>query len=124
MVTELAPGGNLLRLIDPETPCSLEVASRIITGVFCWLCVIHRFGFAHCDLKPANVLLAEGVPKIDHLGISRFVFGSKRGNTPVGTTAYNAPDLTRRHPFCDEDSDRNLECYSHYLGTSPLAKKH
>lgn len=92
MITEFAPGGNLSKWINRSKPCSIDRTLRVFSGILRGLAAIHRSGIAHCDIKPANILLAGETAKIGDLGISRFLSGSHRSGVAAGTIAYLPPE--------------------------------
>lgn len=74
-------------------------------------------GVLHCDLKPANLLLArDGSVRMADLGLARMLGGSEtdeRGNMILGTPAYIAPERVNNDIGVD---DHRADIYS--LGVS------
>ncbi|UCB52469.1 MAG: tetratricopeptide repeat protein [Candidatus Zixiibacteriota bacterium] len=66
---------------------------------------LHLRGTVHCDLKPDNLKLTEGIfgPKILDFGLSERI-GSKRGQETKGTLPYMAPEMFNQ-AVLDERSD-------------------
>lgn len=70
---------------------------EILKEVVCGLEYIHKQGFIHCDIKPENILVAEGSPaKITDLG---YAHKKSTEKTPVPvrfTLPYAHPDLQQK----------------------------
>lgn len=47
--------------------------ARILFKLLASLKIIHNFGIAHCDIKPANILLDDGYPMIIDFGLSEMI---------------------------------------------------
>ena len=76
----------------PLTPANLH---GLAIGVATALTAIHGAGVIHRDLKPGNVLLAPGSPKVIDFGIARALEAHRqhtRTDQMVGTVAYMAPE--------------------------------
>jgi serine/threonine protein kinase len=69
---------------------------RMIRDIGCGVAYMAANGFAHMDLKPANILVSvDGVGRIADLGMSRLVAGAKLGRSPneIVTTWWRPPEL-------------------------------
>ena len=78
-------------------PPTLRYAGRLFAQMIQGVQAIHNAGFLHLDIKPSNILLAEGgVPKLADLGLARLL--DARGLVHVdqvaGTPGYMAPEQT------------------------------
>jgi hypothetical protein len=92
---ELMPGGSLAdRLRDG--PFDPRAAAELVRHLTAGLDATHRVGLVHCDLKPANVLLAaDGTPKLADFGLARRYDDADRQTrtgTVRGTPSYMAPE--------------------------------
>lgn len=72
IVSELCVGGSLADLartgsVDPATACDL--VSQACRG----LAHLHHHDLLHLDIRPANVLLADGAPRLVDFGLARWV---------------------------------------------------
>jgi serine/threonine protein kinase len=88
----------------------------VVEGVVRGLSEAHQNGIAHCDLKPANILLAVAdgsvVPKIADFGLGRAQVGRSDASAQAsqagvgGTTMYLPPEslqpFVQRSPFKDD----------------------
>ena len=52
----------------------------------------HARSIIHLDLKPQNILLDNGVPKITDWGLSRLISGASHSVSPLFTVFYAAPE--------------------------------
>jgi len=92
---ELMLGGALDEqlLTGPMAP---RAAAELIHKLAAALDATHRVGILHCDLKPANVLLAaDGTPKVADFGLARQYQDDNRltrTGTVRGTPSYMAPE--------------------------------
>jgi eukaryotic-like serine/threonine-protein kinase len=102
LVVEYVDGPTLSEVIARNGPLSGGNLHSVAVGVATALAAIHGAGVIHRDLKPGNVLLALGTPKVIDFGIARaFEATSRHTQTDqmVGTVAYMAPERfeTDRH---------------------------
>ncbi|AGZ41250.1 WD-40 repeat-containing serine/threonine protein kinase [Actinoplanes friuliensis DSM 7358] len=95
LVVEYVDGPSLAQVIAGQGPLSGGSLHSVAVGVATALSAIHGAGVIHRDLKPGNVLLARGMPKVIDFGIARaFEATSQHTRTDqmVGTVAYMAPE--------------------------------
>ncbi|RKN03225.1 bifunctional serine/threonine-protein kinase/glutamate ABC transporter substrate-binding protein [Streptomyces radicis] len=94
LATEFVPGPTLLAAVrgGPLQPA-------LCTGVFAALAealaAVHGQGVVHRDVKPHNVILAPGGPRLIDFGIARAAEHTRltrTGHTP-GTAGYTAPEV-------------------------------
>lgn len=96
---------ELLKHSEPITDfakaASFEKKANLLISVLQALSYLHRRTVIHRDLKPDNILVAEGVPRLLDFGLS-----VKRGQETEteGTLAYMAPEIFRGS-FADVASD-------------------
>ena len=96
-VMELCDGGSLADRLaaGPLPPADLV---PILAGVADGLASLHARGIVHRDVKPHNVLLAGGHPKLADFGLARpeqpdAAAALTATGTTVGTLAYLAPEV-------------------------------
>ncbi len=102
-VMELADDAERGRLIDPAKYVPLTLAemrtrrgripadecARLGVEVARVLASLHRRGLVHRDVKPSNIILVSGVPKLGDVGL---VAAAANAHTFVGTEGYVPPE--------------------------------
>lgn len=94
MISEFCDDGNLTDYLERKkwsTDLSLQMLSEASQGMM----FLHSHKVIHGDLKPANILVNQGVAKIADFGLSKFRQStSYNGATTVrGTHGYMAPEV-------------------------------
>ncbi|MGA5299332.1 serine/threonine protein kinase [Nucisporomicrobium flavum] len=101
LVVEYVDGPSLAEVVEDRGPLRAAALHSLAVGVATALTGIHGAGVIHRDLKPDNVLLAPGSPKVIDFGIARaFEATSQHTRTDqmVGTVAYMAPERFSSEP--------------------------
>ena len=95
LVVEYVDGPSLAEVVEERGPLTAANLHSVAIGVATALTAIHGAGVIHRDLKPRNVLLAPGSPKVIDFGIARAMEATSthsRTDQMVGTVAYMAPE--------------------------------
>lgn len=94
-VSQFIDGGTLRTRIGFRTGTGLpaEEVVELVRGVLLGLEYLHAADVVHLDLKPDNVLLQQGVPRLADFGLARVLLGSYvRQADPLGTVLYQPPE--------------------------------
>ncbi len=96
-VMPFVKGESLKQRLDRKEPVRLDEALRIATEVADGLDHAHRHGVIHRDVKPGNILLADGHAYIADFGIARIVEVGlttelTRTGLALGTPSYMSPE--------------------------------
>ncbi len=112
---------TLLRATRLDTPTALSVTLKLCDAIG----AVHVAGIIHCDVKPANVIIVDGVPKLIDFGLAKIVniptsanFGDLKypalsvPNGFFGTPIYSAPE--QKHPSAHSlpKYDSRVDIYS------------
>ncbi|GAA3927550.1 serine/threonine protein kinase [Actinoplanes auranticolor] len=95
LVVEYVDGPSLAEVVEERGPLTASNLHSVAIGVATALTAIHGAGVIHRDLKPRNVLLAPGSPKVIDFGIARALEATSahtHTDQMVGTVAYMAPE--------------------------------
>ena len=96
-VSPYVPGGSLRDLLEREKKLAVDDAIRIATEVGTGLDYAHRNGFVHRDVKPENILFADGHALLADFGIAHVSAGQDgealtKGGMTLGTPEYMSPE--------------------------------
>jgi serine/threonine protein kinase len=95
LVAEYVDGPSLHEAVRQHGPMSPSNVHAVALGVASALTAIHGAEVIHRDLKPRNVLLAPGSPKVIDFGIARALESTERHTSTghlVGTLEYMSPE--------------------------------
>lgn len=104
-----AVAGPSLHEVLRQGPLPLLRVEQLLGGIVAGLEAAHARGVIHRDLKPGNVLLADGdVPKITDFGLAAVLDSGERlthAGTGFGTPSYLAPEQADDARAADRRSD-------------------
>ncbi len=128
-VSAYLPGGSLRDRLKEEGKLSVAEALRIAADVGAGLDYAHRAGFVHRDVKPANILFADGLALLADFGVARATCGEKGEQVTgvgfvVGTPEYMSPEQASGETELDARSDiYSLGCvvFEMLIGEPPFA---
>lgn len=91
-------GPSLFEMLEALPRRRLHVPDAIRAAMHVGAAVhyLHRCGYLYRDLKPANILLREGVPVLVDFDVVHAVRPSRRPADRLGTGPYMAPEQVRR----------------------------
>ncbi|HEX8877136.1 MAG TPA: serine/threonine-protein kinase [Phycisphaerales bacterium] len=120
-VFEHVPGGTLQSLRD-GTPGRFDArtAVQILIGVASGVQAAHTVGLVHRDLKPGNILMVGGIPKIADFGIAQRVTFEPKGESG-GSFAFKSPQQFRDYPASQQDDVYSLGAILFWLLTGSFA---
>ena len=130
-VSQYMPGGSLRDRLDREQRLSLKDAIQIVREAGAGLDYAHRNGFVHRDVKPENILFADGHAVLADFGIAR-AFANPGGGPFVtevglalGTPEYMSPEQASGDQNLGSESDvYSLACvlYEMLAGQPPFSE--
>lgn len=91
-------------LADRKKPIECDAAAWILFNVCEGLKFTHAHRIIHRDIKPQNILLKNGIPKISDWGLSRVISESTSTSATSFTAYYAAPEQIGNKPK-DERTD-------------------
>ncbi len=99
LVMEYVPGRSLQDRLDRHGPLSLHEVLRIGMQTAAGLAAAHAQGLVHRDVKPANILLENGIERVrlTDFGLARAAAdaGLTQSGLVAGTPNYMAPEQAR-----------------------------
>ena len=108
LVMPYVRGPSLQRRLDDDGPLALVEILRIAVQAASGLAAAHAQGLVHRDVKPANILLADGVErvKLTDFGLARAADDASLTRTGIiaGTPQYMSPEQSRGESV-DQRSD-------------------
>ena len=127
-VMPYAEGESLRQRLDREKQLAVDESVRITVEVADGLDYAHRRGVVHRDIKPGNILLAEGHATIADFGIARAIEAARADRVTstglgVGTPLYASPEQATAQETLDGRTDiYSLGCvlYEMLAGQPPL----
>jgi serine/threonine-protein kinase len=99
LVMEYVPGRSLQERLDSQGPLTLPEVLRIGMQAAAGLAAAHAQGLVHRDVKPANILLENGVERVrlTDFGLARAAAEAvlTQSGVVVGTPHYMSPEQSR-----------------------------
>ncbi|MFK3731480.1 serine/threonine-protein kinase [Streptomyces sp. NPDC088090] len=99
LATEYVPGPTLRQAIGSQGPLGADACRRLFAELALALAGVHACGVTHRDLKPQNVILAAGGPRLIDFGIARGADDTAltRTGAAPGTPGFTAPEVLLRN---------------------------
>ena len=128
-VTPYAPGGSLAERLSRDGRLPVRDALRVAREVGLGLDYVHRSGYVHRDVKPANILFADGHALLGDFGIAYAVCERDReaitgAGVVIGTPEYMSPEQASGERDLESQSDiYSLACvvYEMLAGSPPFS---
>lgn len=102
IVMEYVDGPNLHEWLTAGSAVTASTVAQLGGDIARGLAALHAADVVHCDLKPANILIATEEagpnPKISDFGISTILSEASESTTVMGTPRYMAPERLRHEP--------------------------
>ncbi|MQB01515.1 MAG: protein kinase [Actinobacteria bacterium] len=126
IVMELVDAEPLSEMIDRRGPLPPEEVARIGLGILGALEAAHAGGIVHRDVKPSNVMVADGVVKLADFGIATIKGDPKITKTGLilGSPSYMAPEQARSEPAVPATDlwGLGVTLYAAVEGTGPFER--
>src|SRR3954463_2762987 len=126
-VSPYIPGGSLRDRLNREKQLPLDDALRIAHEIGTALDYAHRNGVVHRDVKPENILFADGHAVLADFGVARLSAVSDtdvvtEAGVAVGTPAYMSPEQASGDTLGPSSDIYSLACvvYEMLAGEPPL----
>jgi serine/threonine-protein kinase len=99
IVMDLVLGGDLRQMLRTAGTLLPAEVARVGSAIAAALAQVHAAGVVHRDVKPENVLMDGGIPRLTDFGISKLANSSMTGRSSLlaGTPQYVAPELAEGH---------------------------
>jgi len=112
-VSAYMPGGSLRERLQREGKLSVRDTLRIAEEISTALDYAHRAGFVHRDVKPENILFADGHALLADFGVARVCCGEGEervtgAGIAIGTPEYMSPEQASG----DRDIDGRSDVYA------------
>ena len=125
-VAELVEGESLAERLR-RGPLPVGEAVAIAEALCLALASAHDQGVVHCDVKPANILLAaDGRVKVGDFGVARLAEGTSQASstTVAGTPRYMSPEQGRGRPTTSATDvySAGVVLYEMLAGQPPFAR--
>jgi len=121
LVMERVDGGTLDQYCTPDALLPLERLVEIVFKATIALDYAHRQGVIHCDIKPANILIAgETDIKISDFGAAYFGNAEHTFLTGVGSPAYMSPEQIQERQVTHQTDIYSLGVVMYQLLTGRL----
>jgi eukaryotic-like serine/threonine-protein kinase len=125
-VAELVAGESLAERLR-RGPLPVADAMTVAEALCLALASAHAQGVVHCDVKPANILLAaDGRVKVGDFGVARLAEGSSQASstTVAGTPRYMSPEQGRGRPTTSATDvySAGVVLYEMLAGSPPFAR--
>lgn len=124
MATSFVLGPSLREAISESGPLDISTLRALGLGLAEGLTTIHGAGLVHRDLKPGNVLLTAGGPRIIDFGIARALEATALTSVSqvLGTASYMSPEQVRGHAAGTASDVFSFGCLLAYgaTGSSPF----
>lgn len=93
IASEVCRGGTVGALCSPPAPpLDPAAACSLLSSACRGLDFMHHYGLLHLDVRPANILLNEGVPKLADFGLARWLTDAQ---VPQVYAPHAAPEMLR-----------------------------
>jgi serine/threonine protein kinase len=104
ILMEYLEGASLFDVLEDQPERQLVLQDALRTGIHLGsaLYYLHRCGFLHLDLKPANLILRDQVPVLIDMDAARPWAATRRPSRRLGTAPYMAPEQATRAPLGPE----------------------
>ena len=125
IVSEFADGGSLAEKLTDVGTTSIKDAAELTIGILSGLEFLHQRRIIHRDIKPQNILIQGGTPRLADFGISRAMQTTAISSTIIGTDAYMSPEAFDGKRSVQTDIwSVGVVLYQLLNGTLPFPQEH
>jgi serine/threonine protein kinase len=100
-----------------ENDCSEEQKLSFLVDILLGLEYMHSMGLVHCDIKPHNIIVVNGVAKIADFGLCQYVLPGQMKDMVTSSPNYCAPEIFQRRDYTEKIDVWSWACLAYQIMT-------